>query len=287
MEIGPNGVMKKFEDAKIVADTLNKQHVINKAKVEILGRKLYKASGYYEYNIAGRDQEILFQEIIGQRIGKGQMDEKRVETRASGTVEAKDSFYIDLKTTFQGKISLNAQSKNLTFDGFARLEAEKLPLKPWFTVSSEGDKSDLHIAFNAPKSIEGEPLFTGLFLSKETARIYPRAMMPLSFRKDRPILPVKGVFKYDEKLDHFIFGDSSKIVRNELKGNVFTFKNKDGKVEAEGRFNIGSGLKYIKVDALVLHKPLSPSLRRNRNQDRKSRSCRRNQTRLCRRNRTV
>ncbi|MFM9951395.1 MAG: hypothetical protein ACKV1O_25905 [Saprospiraceae bacterium] len=249
VEIGPEGVMKKFEDAKIVADTLNKQHVINKAKVEILGRKLYKASGYYEYNIAGRDQEILFQEIIGQRIGKGQMDEKRVETRASGTVEVKDSFYIDHKTTFQGKISLNAQSKNLTFDGFAHLEAEKLPLKPWFTVSSEGDKTDLHIAFNSPKSIEGEPLFTGLFLSKETARIYPRAMMPLSFRKDRPILPVKGVFKYDEKLDHFIFGDSSKIVRNELKGNVFTFKNKDGKVEAEGRFNIGSGLKYIKVDA--------------------------------------
>lgn len=249
VEIGPNGVMKKFENSRIVADTLNKHHVINRASIEVLGRKLYRASGYYQYDVAGREQEILFQEISGQRVGKGQSSDKRVVTRAAGTVTEQDSFHIDKKTTFQGKISLNADSKNLTFEGFARLEAERLPLKPWFTVSSEGDRSDLNIAFDAPKSIEGEPLATGLFLSKETARVYPRAMMPLSFRKDRAILPVKGVFKYDAKLDHFIFGDSSKIIRNELKGNVFTFKNKDGKVEAEGRFNICDGLKYIKVDA--------------------------------------
>lgn len=258
VEIQPGGVMRTLENSQIIADTLNKYHVINRATVEILGRKLYKARGFYEFNIGDRKQEIDLQNIVGQRVGKGKRSEKKVVTRATGEVTEQDKFYIDHKTEFKGTISLNAESKNLKFDGFARLDADKLPQRNWFTVSSEGDKNDLAIQFDKPKSFEGYPLRTGLFLSKETAQIYPTAMMPLMFRKDRPILPVKGVFKYNKEKDYFIFGDSSKVMREELKGNMFTFKNQDAKVEAEGRFNIGSGLKYIKVDAAGIAKTEFP-----------------------------
>jgi hypothetical protein len=249
VEIAPNASMSRLENARIVADTFNRYHVINRATVDILGRRSYKASGFYEYNIADKEQEIELQDIVGQPVGKGSLAEKRAVTRATGQVSAKDTFYIDHKTRFQGKINLNAESRNLQFDGFARLEAENLPHKYWFTVSSEGDKKDLAIRFDSPLSYEGAPLETGLFLSKEFARVYPRALMPTYFRKDRPILPVKGVFKYDETKDEFIFGDSSKVIRNDLKGNVFVFKNKDGSAYAEGKFQLGSGLKYVKIDA--------------------------------------
>ncbi len=258
IEIQKGGFMAQLQNAKIIADTANQYHVINRASVNIMGKKQYKASGFYEYNIGDKQQEIELQDIVGERVGKGAKDEKRTETRAIGMVSEENNFYIDHKTEFQGKITLNAQSKNLQFDGFARLDADKLPNKYWFTVSSEGDKKDLAIAFDEPKSFDGEPLETGLFLSKETAQIYPRVMTPLLFRKDRPILPVKGVFKYDQEKDQFIFGDSSKIFLNELKGNLFTFKNRTGVAEAEGRFNIGSGLKYIKVDAAGFAKSKFP-----------------------------
>ncbi|GJM35419.1 MAG: hypothetical protein DHS20C18_44200 [Saprospiraceae bacterium] len=258
LEIQKGGLMGQLQNAKIIADTANQYHVINRASVNIMGKKQYKASGFYEYNIGDKEQEIELQDIIGERVGKGQMNEKRTETRAIGTIEESNHFYIDHKTEFQGKIKLNAQSKNLQFEGFARLEAENLPSKYWFTVSSEGDKKDLAIAFDEPKSFDGEPLETGLFLGKESAQIYPRVMMPLMFRKDRPIIPVKGVFKYDKEKDQFIFGDSSKIFLNGLRGNLFTFKNRDGSVEAEGRFNIGSGLKYVKVDAAGFAKSKFP-----------------------------
>lgn len=258
IEIQPGGVMTTLENARIVADTVNQYHVINRATVDIMGRKYYKASGFYEYNIGDRQQEIELQNIVGQRVGKGDWSEKNVATRATGTVTPEDSFYIDHKTVFQGTIHLNAESKNLRFEGFALLEAEKLPQKYWFTISSEGDKKNLAISYDEPKSFEGEPLATGLFLSRETARLYPRVMMPLHFRKDRPILPAKGVFKYDDKKDFFIFGDSSKVIRNERRGNQVVFKNRDGNLEAEGKFNIGSGLKYISVDAAGIAKSAFP-----------------------------
>jgi len=249
VDIQPGGVMTTLENAQIVADTLSKYHVINRATVDILGRKNYKASGFYQYDIADREQEIEFSNITGQRVGKGAWSEKRVATRAKGEVTELDSFYIDHKTSFKGTISLRSESKNLQFDGFARLEADKLPERNWFTIRSEGDKKDLAIKYDSPKSFDGYPLETGFFLSKETARIYPRVMMALYFRKDRPILPIKGVFTYDQDQDEFIFGDSSRVLGESLRGNRMVFNNRDGGIQGEGSFNLGSGLENVHIDA--------------------------------------
>lgn len=249
VEVLPGGVMTTLENAKIVADTVTQYHVINRATVNIKGKKDYLATGFYEYNIGDKKQEIEFANIVGQRIGKGKRSEKDVATRAKGEVTADDNFYIDHKTEYRGQISLNSESKDLKFDGFARLDAPKLPSRSWFTISCEADKNDLVIKFDSPKSYQGAPLQTGLFLSKETARVYPSVMSALYFRKDRPILPVKGVFKYDEEEDYFMFGDSAKVTRGDLIGNQLIFHNKTGKVEAEGKFNIGSGLNYVQIHA--------------------------------------
>ncbi|MEM9888473.1 MAG: hypothetical protein AAF849_21440, partial [Bacteroidota bacterium] len=246
----PEAVITTLENAKIVADTVNQNHVINRATVNILGKRLYTASGFYEYNIGNNKQEIEFSEIKGEPVGKGKYKEKRVATRATGTVAAEDSFYIDLKTEFQGTISLSSDSKALFFDGFARLDEEKLPQRQWFRLRSEGNKEDLIIKYNEPKNQEGVPLETGFFLSKETGIAYPSMMGILAFRKDRALLPVKGRMKLDPKRDEFIFADSSKMVNlDALTGNKLVFSNKTGKIRGEGKFDIGSGLKYIDIEA--------------------------------------
>ncbi len=247
--IQPNGDMKRLTNAKIVADTLNKNHVINRVNIDITGRKEFSADGYYEYNIGNKKQEIYFSNITGSRVGKGKRSEKGTETRAKGTIKEEDNFYIDIKTQFRGDISLFASSKNLQFEGFAKFDAPLMPDPQWFTINSEGDKDDLTITYEVPKNYEGTPLRTGFYLSKENTRIYARTMMPLFFRKDRPILPVTGLFKYDKAKDEFIFGDSTKVIENKLRGSLLTFSNKTGKVKGEGPLNIGDGLDYISIKA--------------------------------------
>ncbi len=249
VDIQKGGVMVTLENAKIVANTESKYHVINRATVDVLGKKDYKASGFYEYNIGDREQEIEFAEIIGTRIGKGKRSEKKTATRGMGQVKEGDNFYIDHKTEFRGIISLSSESKNLQFDGFAKLDAPTIPNLNWFSVKFEGDKNDLAISYDTPKNYKGEPLKTGLYLSKESAQAYPRVMMPLSYRKDRPILETKGIFKYNKIRDIFYFGDSLKVADGALKGNLLTYANKEGKVTGEGELNIGSGLGYMSVKA--------------------------------------
>ncbi len=248
--VEPGAVITELKNARIVADTSNKYHVINRATVNIYGRKEYAASGFYEYNIGDKKQEIEFSEIIGTRVGPGARSEKKTITRATGSIHERSRFYIDSKTTFQGTISLSAEKPRLRFDGFAQLQSDKLPFKTWFSVGFEGDKNNLAITYDTPLSPEGEQLHSGLFLSKETATAYPRVMMPLYFRKDRPVLPVKGTLTYDAKTDKFLFGDSLKVTRTpgSLKGNFLSFDNKSGTMDMEGKFNLGSALKYVSVD---------------------------------------
>ncbi|MEM9921234.1 MAG: hypothetical protein AAF990_24245 [Bacteroidota bacterium] len=249
VEIQKGAVMTTLDSVRIVADTANKYHVINRATVNIYGKKHYKAKGYYEYNIGDKKQEIVFNDIIGTRVGKGKRSEKKTVTRATGEAKPEDKFYIDHKTEFRGKIQLNAENKKLDFDGFARMDAPMLPAREWFSVKFKGDKKDLAITFDQPKNYRSDPLRNGLFLSKATAKMYPRIMQPLNLRKDRPILETKGLFKYNKVRDEFILGDSLKIVDNVRQGNQMTFSNKTGKINLEGKFNIGSGLNYVSITA--------------------------------------
>ncbi len=246
--IKPGGAMDTIRNAKIIANITNKNHVINRATVAIKGKKEYVGRGYYEYNIADKKQEITFNDIVGAPVGKGKRSKKKMVTRAKGEVKEIDKFYIDRKTKFQGIISLDAESKNLFFDGFAQFDTPLLPRKQWFAVKSEGDKENLVISYDTPKSIQGVALSTGLFVSRETARVYPNIMMTAS-KRDRAILDVKGAFKYDYENDIFLFGDSSKVALGTQKGNLLTFNNADASIKGEGSFNLGPQLVGTNVKA--------------------------------------
>ena len=116
-------------------------------------------------------------------------------------------------------------------------------------MNSKGDKTDLAIRYDIPKNYAGDPLRTGIFLSKESAQPYPRVLMPLYYRKDRPILPATGLLKYDEGNDRFVFGDSTRVAGGSDLGNIMYFNNKDAKIEAEGKVNLSSELLYLDVEA--------------------------------------
>ncbi|MBP7699589.1 MAG: hypothetical protein KA101_03020 [Saprospiraceae bacterium] len=250
LEIQPGGLITTLTNAKIICDEVNKYHTINRATVDIKGRRLYTAKGFYEYNIGDKQQEIEFGDIIGQPVGKGARDEKKTVTRANGIIDESKNFYMDHKIKFKGEIGLNAESRNLTFTGFSILDADKLPSQQWFAIGCATDRNNVAIEYDKPKNPDGEMLFTGIYLSKEYASVYPRILQSPFFRKDRPIIDcTKGVLSYHKTDDRFSFGDSTKVLDNKMRGNRLRFNNKDASILAEGKMNLCSGLKYVSIKA--------------------------------------
>ena len=246
--IQAGGRMRTIYNAQIVADTVSKYHIINKATVDIGGKLLYKATGFYEYNIPGYSQEVFFNDIQGkyQTIEKA---DRRVQTFATAEIPEKDSFRVDVKTLFKGDMVLNSSNKNMTFRGLAQLDADKLPTTNWFTLQTEIDRKDPLILVKASKDPEDNPMVTGFYISRETGEMYPRIMLPALQRVDRPIIDCKHVYKYEAANDRFIFGDSLKVLGKSERGAKLIFDNRVGTVQAEGPLNICSGLELMGVKA--------------------------------------
>lgn len=246
--IQPGGAMRTIYSAQIVADTVSKYHTINRATVDIGGKKLYKATGYYEYNIPGYSQEVFFNDIQGkyQTIGIG---DRRVQTFATAEIPEKDSFRVDVKTLFKGDMTLNSSTQNMTFRGFAQLDADKLPKTNWFTLQTEIDRKNPLMRVKLAKDPEDNPMVTGFYLSRETGEIYPRIMLPAFQRVDRPLMDCKNVYKYERGNDRFIFGDSLKVLGASEVGSKLVFDNRVGTVVAEGPIQVCSALDLIKVKA--------------------------------------
>ena len=248
LEIGQGGAIAELTNATIVADTINEYHVIERATVQLKGRKEYTASGFYVYNVGDHTQDVEFQNVIGTRIGKGKRDKKATATRAEGEVAEGTTFFIDNKTRFYGTINLDAGSKTLLFDGYAKIEAEKLSGAQWFTIRSEGDKKNLALRVKEPKDRDGLPLFTGIYLSKPNRQVYPSFVQTLDFRKDHPILDCNELMLYDEDRDVFLFGDSARVYNPEkIGGNLMQFDHANGKVSGDGALGLGGRLKYISM----------------------------------------
>lgn len=247
--VQPGGRMRTLRNARIVADTSSKYHVINRAEVQVLGRKEYRAKGYYEYNVPGREQEIWFERIVGTRVGKGPRSQKASVTRATTQIAPEAGFFMGDHVEYFGTIVLSAEKPLLKFNGFARLQSETLPSRHWFSIDCEADRNELILPFDTPKNYEGQPLATGFFLSKETGNPYARIMMPLYFRRDRPLLPVKGVIRYEPRLRRFVMGDSARVLGSALTGNMLVYYDKNGQVEGSGRIGLGSGLEFVSVEA--------------------------------------
>jgi hypothetical protein len=249
VKIEPGGKMSQYKDAQIIADTSNKYHVIKRATVDILGKKLYKASGYYQYDVPGTAQEIFFENIVGEQKGGGNSGIGSVLTTGSGSLKPEANFRMDELAFFQGDIILSANKPNLRFEGFAKLDAPKLAGHEWFTIRGEVDKNKPVIEILNTKNRDEEPLVTGFYISKEFGEVYPRILAYPTARVDRPLIDCQKYLRYYKKTNSFHFGDSARIHEISGIGNLMTIDNTTGKVVAEGILNIGSGLNYVKTKA--------------------------------------
>ena len=237
VEIKKLGAMKTLTNATIIADTANQYHVIRRATVNIIGRKEYRASGFYEYNLGDRIQELMLTEITGRPTGKGKKKNRKCLTSAVGKTTPGQEFYMDNKIKFNGDIGLVASRANLDFSGFAYLVADKLPKTEWFSVDSPGDKLNLRLSYNAPKNKAGNILYTGLIIQTGTGILYPATMSAKRKETDYLLFEAKGLLDYEPAADAFYFGDSLKIVSEVRSGNLLTYDNQNGRLKAEGKFN--------------------------------------------------
>ncbi len=240
VEIEDGSKMRTLVDSRVVADTLNQNHVIQRATINILSRKEYVADGFLEFNVEDfKEQEILFDNVtVSNSTGN-------LITVGSGSVSDSANFFLDKRTRFKGDVNLKASSKLLNFQGYAKISSAAIPTQEWFAINSQVDKKDVSIEYEKPKNPDGQVMYVGLFLDLDTMILYPTVLSPKRNPSDRSIFSATGVLKFDNKKEVYMFGDSARVLEDGDEGKLFTVSEKNLKVTASGRFDFNKGFNTV------------------------------------------
>ncbi|MCP9768852.1 hypothetical protein EGI22_13075 [Lacihabitans sp. LS3-19] len=238
-----DGMLEDFENAKIVADTLNRYHTLTNATVKINSKISFAGNADYQFvNVSSDTFNIKlgtfeFAELSADGTILNSKSSNKLSTIAKAKVTEKDSVYLSPKMLYKGDITMLAPFKNLSLNGQVLPEIKKYPMIGGSWINYKGNKSEA-ISINVDETLKdgGKPLFVGLHF-KSLAPM--DAMYPsfLSFKKsgdDLDIFLANGVFKRDEPNKKFVVGPEDEIV----VGNRYEFYDEKGIMALEGKFNL-------------------------------------------------
>lgn len=245
LEIHENAAIQPLIGATIIADTINKNHVITGATVNIESGYAYKASGQYAFaNEIAEVQHIFFDLVTV---------DTSYQTIASGEIAEVDRFEFSPRFGFKGKVNLEASNPLLYFDGgYKVLQNCDSAFIRWVEFEQHIDPENLILPVNTPINEYGHrQLYAGLFHSNENNRVYPAFLSRRGYYSDSLLFSVNGHLKARRQGTELLIADSSQmdIDDDEEPGAPFISWNIDRCViTSRGKMTFGHDLGDVKMD---------------------------------------
>ncbi len=248
--IEPGGLLRKLTNAVVIADTANKSHRLYKADLIIESKKSYKGSGLYDYTYGKTKPQPIFFSNIQVKDETGKRKRVFLKTYADTDIPDTTGFMLNDGFAFKGKAKLEAELKNLMFDGFGKLTLldPRLGEQYWFTFVDSIDPNNAIIHYDKVYSDKQDTLTVGIYYDPlDTVSFYPTLMQPMHNPNDFPTLQVKGVAKYDDLVKIYRFGNEERLDNKSAFGTTLTYDTKNQLVKGEGKMNFPLNFNPLKL----------------------------------------
>ena len=263
--VGTDALIQPLKQAKVVADTATKYHVISDATIRIKARRNYAGDGSYEYVDQLKTKHILKLTNIGV--------DTAYRTFADGEVAEDLNFQLSPNIQYKGKMRIYAPRPGPFFTGYARANhgCESLT-KYWFSFASEIDPRGVKVPVKAPKNENGEPLHSTISFSRDSANVYGSFLSGKTSATDKDIISAEGLLMFDSQTNHFrILPDTTVEVKSKRKDdeeskpsvNTFSLSNDDCSFTGTGKIDLGSNFGQFKMNAAgeAKYNPVEDTLR--------------------------
>ena len=264
-----NAVMRPFQNAEIVMDTLAKFHRLYKGEIQVLSRNAFTGNALHSYKNAVADSfAIKFSNFQVDSTGTGLVavkgkpsksllrkkaaDDTPVApaTLAVANIPATDKFHLAPRIAYRGAMNLNSKNRGFTFDGQARLEFSGKPgSADWFAVQDSIDPKAVRIKLKEPKADDGTPMLTGLFVSEDAGTVYPLYVGNKPTATDMNLFTTNGFLTFDAKRHLFTIANHDISDPNVYEGSVMTFNDSTAVMNFRGKLNLINSTKDYGITA--------------------------------------
>lgn len=240
--IEKKAVMRKLENAGIVANTVTEYHNLYNASINIQGRRNYSGSGTIDYvDRNDMKQSITFENIDIDTTG---------QTVAEGSIGS-GGFTLSPHFEFRGSVRLEASKQFLTFKGATRISHECATLdRNWIKFSAEIDPSKIYIPVDTGLEDAGNnKLYASIFLGGDSATgVYTSFLNKRVNYSDEMVLPAYGYLTYNDEASEYRVSTREKLEEPSLSGNYLSLDVKNCKVYGEGKIDLGINTGQIDID---------------------------------------
>ncbi|MEM7163182.1 MAG: hypothetical protein AAF487_12165 [Bacteroidota bacterium] len=239
MRVRTRARIDPLQNASILANSVTKYHRIEEAEVSIIGANEYEASGLYNYLDENKKPHLIrLNEIIV---------DSALQTVAEGRVTEGDDFALSPAFAFYGDVFLEANQKNLIFDGKTRIfhECEGLA-KNWMSFKDTIDPEQVYIPVsNAISSIDESEVGAGLMLGSDPFELYSTFLSEFRDTRDTRVLPADGYLYFNKKKQAYQIASKKKLQNPNGPGNFINLDINSCSVSGDGRFDFGANLGLV------------------------------------------
>lgn len=235
--------MKTLNNAKLVANDLNKYHTIHSAELNIFGRKSLTGKGKYDYLDENEKVQVLSMNEI-------EID-KEIHTIAKSTVLEQDSFTLSPYFGYQGKIILNSTKPLLFFDGGTKILANcDKPKINWLKFESEIDPKNILIPVSEePVNINNNHIYSGIMIAPDSIHIYPAFLSGRRGYNDKAVTTSSGFLRYNKDSMVYEIASLERFNYPDSVGNYLNLHHSKCIEYGEGKIDLGVDFGQLKVSA--------------------------------------
>lgn len=235
VSVQTRGDITPFTGGKLLCERTDSTKWLYRVDLKLKGRKQFSGSGDFTYvNQENKEQIVRFTEIgldtLGEIVARTLLEEDRKLSLNDGL-------------DFKGKLTLLSRQRDLAFDGFVGLTADRSFLKhAWMAINTSLDARNISI----PAEVENrddqkQRIFNGIYLHTDKVfRPYAAFMSNRRFYKDDLLIGGRGRMEWFAPLKQYIVRDTSvdKFYR-------FSYDPATSVVSAFGKLNLNMGMAGI------------------------------------------
>ena len=227
-----DGKLGQLEEARLLVNRTSKFHSMYNATVNVAGRLDYSGSAYYDYvDETGAKQMIYFNQL--------EVDDQ-VQTYANGSIAEDQDFTLSPYYGFQGKVSLYAQKKFMTFNGGVTLfhECDMLE-KTWMKFTTEIDPENIYIPVaKQPLDINMNNIHAAIMITRDSSHVFPAFINRKQLPSNRYIVTAEGFLYYDKESDEYRIASMEKLNDLNLSGNYLELSGNPCVEYGEGKIDL-------------------------------------------------
>jgi hypothetical protein len=227
--------MDPLINAEIKANFVTEYHTMTDVNLSIYGRYQYDGEGLYTYIDENKSEYIFDLDAISVNSDR--------QTIASGIVEEDDEFSLSPAFQYYGDVLLNANDKNLTFNGYTRIIHDCDLNRDWMKFEAQVDPLEIYIPIDSTLKDElGTKLSAGVLMGGIPVDLYSTFLSVPQDRRDKHILQTYGHLYFNKKENAYQITSLEKHKERSLPGDFVSLSLNTCMIDGEGSFDFGVNL---------------------------------------------